>query len=133
MIYLKAIDLTVVAERAVGNPVVVRDWGLLEAAAARPQASAYGQDAYPTLDEKAAALLHSLARNHALVDGNKRLALAGLIAFYGINGRRLTLTNDDAYVLVTAVAEGILDEVPKIAEVRAATEPRRRRPRAVPE
>ncbi|MGH3305655.1 MAG: type II toxin-antitoxin system death-on-curing family toxin [Streptosporangiaceae bacterium] len=66
----------------------------MESALARPQATAFRADAYPDLDGKAAALLHSLASNHALVDGNKRLALAGAIAFCGINGRRLTLTND---------------------------------------
>jgi death-on-curing protein len=60
-------------------------------------------------------LLHSLARNHALIDGNKRLALAGVIAFYGVNGRRLILTNDEAYQLVMAVAEGQLDSVEDIA------------------
>ena len=59
--------------------------------------------------------MHSLARNHALVDGNKRIALAGLIAFYGVNGRRLTLTNDEAYDLVSAVATGELDHVADIA------------------
>jgi death-on-curing protein len=122
MIYLATIDLTWVAERVLGRHFVVRDWGLLEAAAARPRATAFGRDAYPTLDEKAAALLHSLARNRALVDGNKRLALGAVIAFYGINGRRLTLTNDAAYDLVIAVADGTLDEVTKIAEVlREAT------------
>ncbi len=93
--------------------------------AARPAASPFGEDAYPGLDEKAAALLHSLARNHALIDGNKRLALAGMIPFYGLNGRRLTLTNDEAYDLVMAVAEGRLDAVSDIAaRLRHATEPR---------
>jgi death-on-curing protein len=72
-------------------------------------------DAHPDLNTKAAALLHSIARNHALVDGNKRLALAGTIAFFGLNGRRLTLTNDEAYDLVMAVAEGRLDTVDAIA------------------
>lgn len=91
----------------------------------RPQATAFGADAYPDLDTKAAALLHSLARNHALVDGNKRLALAAVIAFYGLNGRRLTLTNDAAYELVMAVAAGHLDLVDDIAiTLRSATEPR---------
>src|SRR5207302_1076049 len=79
--------------------------------AARAETAAFGPDAYPTLDENAAALLHSLARNHALVDGNKRLALAGLLAFYGVNGRRLILTNDAAYELVMAIAAGDLDTV----------------------
>jgi death on curing protein len=78
------------------------------------------------LDEElqAAALLHSIARNHALIDGNKRLALAAVIAFYGLNGRRLTLANDEAYDLVMSVAEGRLDTVDVIAAVRAA-KPRR--------
>ena len=75
--------------------------------------------AYPSLDAKAAALLHSLARNHALIDGNKRLALAATIAFYGVNGRRLTLTNDEAYTLIVDVAAGKLDSVDDIAVVVA--------------
>ena len=90
-----------------------------------PQATAFGKDAYPDLDAKAAALLHSIARNHALIDGNKRLALAAVIAFYGLNGRRLTLTNDAAYDLVIAVASGQLDTVDEIAAaLRPATRPR---------
>ncbi len=125
MIYLTLAELLHVAERALETEPVVRDHGLLESALARPRASVFGRDAYPTIDEKAAALLHSLARNHALVDGNKRLALAVLIAFYGVNGRRLTLTNDDAYELVMNIASGALDAVGDIAAVlRAATAPR---------
>ena len=116
MIYLTLDELLHVAERTLGE-VLVRDHGLLESALARPQTSVFGSDAYPTVQEKAAALLHSLARNHALVDGNKRLALAGTIAFLGMNGWRLTLSNDEAYDLVMAVAAGELDEVPKIASM----------------
>ena len=125
MIYLTLPEVLHIAERALGSGFEVRDYGLLEAAAARPQATVSGEDAYPTLDEKAAALLHSLARNHALVDGNKRLALAGLISFYGVNGRRLTLTNDGAFELVMGVASGELGTVGEIAAaVRDATVPR---------
>jgi hypothetical protein len=70
-------------------------------------------------------LLQSLARNHALVDGNKGLALAAVIAFYGVNGRRLTLTNDEAYDLVIDVATGHLDSIETInVRLRNATEPR---------
>ena len=124
MIYLTMAELLHVAARVLGE-VQVRDHGLLESALARPQASVFGADAYPTLDEKAAALVHSLARNHALVDGKKRLALAGLIAFYGLNGRRLTLSNDQAHDLIIAIASGDLDEVPAIAErLASATEER---------
>lgn len=119
MIYLTLSDLLRIAERVIDGEVKVRDYGLLESALARPQASAFGQDAYPDLDRKAAALLHSLAGNHALIDGNKRLALGGLITFYGLNGRRLTLTNDAAYDLVMAVASGALDNVEDIARALA--------------
>jgi death on curing protein len=126
VIYLTLPELVYIAERATGGRVVIRDAGLLEAAAARPRATAFGADAYPDLDTKAAALLHSLARNHALVDGNKRLALGALIAFYGMNGRRLILTNDAAYDLVMQVAVGQLDSVSEIAAILVAgTRPHR--------
>ena len=72
--YLDLDDLLVIARAAIGEDVVVRDYGLLESALARPRASVFGQDAYSDLHLKATALLHSLARNHALIDGNKRLA-----------------------------------------------------------
>ncbi len=119
MIYLDLDDLVYVAQRTLESEPAIRDIGLLESALARPRASALGRDAYPTLHEKAAALLHSIARNHALVDGNKRLALAATIAFLGINGHVLTLTNDEAYDLVIAVAAGELDEVGQIGNVLA--------------
>ena len=126
MIYLTLTELLHVAERTLGPEVPVRDHGLLESALARPQATAFGRDAYATLEEKAGALLHSLARNHALVDGNKRLALAATIAFLGLNGYRLTLTNDEAYTLIIEVASGVVDDVADIAErIRKGTAPRR--------
>ncbi|MDN5892820.1 MAG: type II toxin-antitoxin system death-on-curing family toxin [Nocardioides sp.] len=118
-------ELLHVAERTLGGEVPVRDHGLLQSALARPRASVFGSDAYLTLEEKAAALLHSLARNHALVDGNKRLALAATIAFLGVNGRRLTLTNDEAYHLVMEVAAGQRHEVAELADtLRGSSEPR---------
>jgi death on curing protein len=126
VIYLTLPEVLHVAERTLGPGYTVRDYGLLEAALSRPQATAFGKDAYPDLDTKAGALLHSIARNHALIDGNKRLALAAIIAFYGLNGRRLTLTNDAAYNLVMSVAAGELDTVDAIAAVlQPATRPRR--------
>ena len=125
MIYLTLPELLHVAERVLGGEPPIRDIGLLEAAVARPRATAFGADAYPDLDAKAAALLHSVARNHALVDGNKRLALAAVIAFCGLNGHRLTLTNDAAYDLVIKVASGELDSVGDIAAIlTAATQSR---------
>jgi death-on-curing protein len=125
VIYLDVEDLLHIAERTLGN-VEGRDLGLLQSAAARPQASAFGEDAYPSILEKVAALIHSIARNHALVDGNKRLALAGGIAFLGINGLRLTMSNDGAYELIISIATGQLDDVHDIAELLSAqTEARR--------
>ena len=116
-------ELLYVAERTLGPDYAVRDYGLLEAAVARPQATVFGKDAYPDLDSKAAALLASVARNHAVIDGNKRLALTAIIAFYGLNGRRLTLTNEAAYDLVIAVAAGDRDCVNEIATVAATRHP----------
>lgn len=114
-IYLTLAELIHVAERVLGSEVPVRDPGLLQSGLARQHATAFGDDAYATFEEKAAALLHSPARNGALVDGNKRLTLSGTIAFLGVNGRRLTLTNDQAYELVMAVSAGDLDEIAEIA------------------
>jgi len=116
VIFLDVEDLLYIAERATGAPVEVRDIGLLESAAGRPRASAFGADAYQTVHDKAAARLHSIVRNHALVDGNKRLGLAAVIAFYGLNGRRLTMTNDEAYDFVVAVAAGEIDDVGQVAQ-----------------
>ncbi|MEU0296646.1 Fic family protein, partial [Streptomyces microflavus] len=72
MQYLNLPELLSLAQRL--GAAEVRDYGLLESALARPQASVFGQDAYPDVWQKAAALMESLARNHGLVDGNKRIA-----------------------------------------------------------
>ena len=124
MIFLSEEELLSIAGRVV-DEILVRDHGLLAAAVARPQASAFGEDAYPDLESKAAALMQSLVRNHPLIDGNKRLGLAATIAFLGVNGRRLTLSNDEAYDFVIEVATDRLADVGEIAAVlRAGSEPR---------
>lgn len=115
MIHLEFEDLLHIADRTLAGDVPIRDAGMLEAALARPQAMIFGKDAYPSLTEKAAALLHSLARDHPLIDGNKRLALAATFTYLGVNGLRLTLTDDEAYGLVMAVAAGEVDDVDVIA------------------
>jgi death on curing protein len=115
VIHLDLEDLLHIAARTLGE-FETRDMGLLESALARPRSTAFGTEIYSSVHAKAAALLHSVARNHALVDGDKRLALAATIAFYGLNGLRLTLSNDEAYDLVMAVAAGDLDDVAAIAE-----------------
>jgi death-on-curing protein len=124
VIFLDLESLLHIANRTLSADPAVRDYGLLEAALARPQASAFGDDAYPDIHQKAAALLHSLARNHALVDGNKRLALAATIAFLGMNGIRLPLSNDEAYDLVMSIATGAVEDVSNIAAaLQAGSEP----------
>lgn len=114
MIFLDPEDLLHVARRTLRD-VEIRDAGLLESAAARPRSTVFGEVAYASIHLKAASLLHSIGRNHPLVDGNKRLALAATIAFYGFNGLRLALSNDEAYELVMAVAAGVLDDVDSTA------------------
>jgi death on curing protein len=93
----------------------VRDPGLLSAALARPRATVFGEDAYPGLAGKAAAVMHSLVTSHALVDGNKRVGLAAALLFYGLNGVRLTATDDELFALTMAIAEGREDDVESIA------------------
>ncbi|MPY84435.1 MAG: type II toxin-antitoxin system death-on-curing family toxin [Actinophytocola sp.] len=115
MIHLEYGDLLHVADRTLAGDVAIRDAGMLQAALARPKATVFGKDAYPSITEKAAALLHSLARNHGLIDGNKRLALAATFTFLGVNGLRLTLTNDAAYDLVMEVAAGEVEDIGVIA------------------
>lgn len=105
--YLTVEDLLEVAAGVLAE-VSVRDLGLLAAAAGRPGASVLGRDAYPTLAEKAAALMHSLARNSALVDGNKRLAWAATRVFCLLNGTDLRYSVDDAETVVLAVTAGDL-------------------------
>ncbi|WP_442790597.1 type II toxin-antitoxin system death-on-curing family toxin [Nocardia sp. NBC_01329] len=114
--YLSAADLRAIAAD-VAPGFAVRDPGLLESAAARPRTTVFGVDAYPTIWEKAAALLHSVAKNHPLIDGNKRLAIAAAAIFLARNGVDIDgLDEDLAYDLMIAVATSELDEVPDIAE-----------------
>lgn len=103
--YLDVDDLVALAVTLLGEPPPIRDLGLLAAAAARPQASAFGDEAYPDLWTKAAALLHSVVKNHPLVDGNKRLGWLACAVFLDINGSDPTIaSNDDIYELVMHVA-----------------------------
>ena len=115
VLFLSADDIKGIAQRVIEPGVAIRDAGLLEAAAARPQATVGGAPAYGDLPTMAAALTHSLVCGHALVDGNKRLGLACLIVFLGMNGSRLSMTNDAAYELIHAIASGTLRDIAEIA------------------
>ena len=113
--YLDLEDLLEIAREAVGKDVAVRDYGLLQSALARPRASVFGHDAYPSLHLKAAALLHSLALNHALVDGNKRLAWTACRTFLAINAQWISAPEDERFNLVVAVAAGAMSDLDAIA------------------
>lgn len=114
--YLTVDDLLEVARRVVGGEVQIRDAGLLASAAARPKTTVFGQDAYPGIREKAAALMESLGRNHALIDGNKRLAWNATWLFLGLNDHMLRepLDEDSAEQFVVDVVTGKL-EISQIA------------------
>ena len=103
--YLDTEDLLELARRLFGEPPPLRDLGLLGAAAARPQASAFGEEAYPDVWTKAAALLHSVVNNHPLIDGNKRLGWLAAAVFLELNDAGVAAAGEDAvYDLVTALA-----------------------------
>ncbi|MFI9511443.1 type II toxin-antitoxin system death-on-curing family toxin [Nocardia sp. NPDC052566] len=118
MRFLEVDDVLEIAYRVTDGAAVVRDPGLLQAAVFRYRTTVFGEDAYPTVFDKAAALLESLARNNALVDGNKRTAWTAAVVFLGINGYRVTLDNAptlETYPFVIAVATGELDGIEEIA------------------
>jgi len=103
--YLELDDLIDLAGMLLGVPPPMRDIGLLGSAAARPQTSVFGEDAYPDLVTKAAALLQSIVNNHALVDGNKRLGWLATAVFLELNDVAATSAdNDDVYEFVLDVA-----------------------------
>ena len=105
--YLTAEDLVHLAVLLLGDPPPFRDMGLLGAAAARPQTTIFGADAYPDVWTKSAALLHSIVKNRPLADGNKRLGWLATAVFLDLNGvAAISAANDDVYDLVVGVAAG---------------------------
>ena len=112
--YLDLHDLTEIGETLIAD-FRIRDKGLLESAAMRPQTTVYGEDAYPLFEEKVASLVHSLARNHALIDGNKRIAWSAGRIFCLMNGRDLKMPIDDAEKMIIDIAKGDID----VAEIAA--------------
>lgn len=115
-------DLIDLARALLGDPPPIRDIGLLGSAVARPQTTVSGEDAYPDLFTKAAALLHSIVKNHALVDGNKRLGWLATAVFLDLNGVSVTvISNDDVYDLVIDVAANRADVEHIANELRRLT------------
>lgn len=120
--FLTLTDLLDIAKVVIGD-VSVRDIGLLESAVGRPQATVFGEPAYPDLFEQAAALVHSLARNHALVDGNKRLAWSAMRTMLLLNGSDVRYDVDSAEAFVLAIARGEMEVVAIAAWLRAREVP----------
>ena len=116
--YLDLEDLLGLVRALGAGPV--RDVGLLDSAAARPRSGAFGEDAYATLELKAAALLHSLVGNHTLVDGNKRLGWLATVVFLDLSGKAPDLDDDAAFTLVMDVAAGVVDVEGIAARLRVA-------------
>ena len=106
--YLTLDDVLALTARA---GFTIADYGLVESALARPPASVFGEDAYPTIHQKVAAMLQSLVTNHALAEGNKRTAWAATRLFYGLNDYRITATEDERFEVIIAVATRELDTV----------------------
>lgn len=115
--YLDLEDLLAAAEAALETRPVVRDLGILEAAAARPRATAFGEEVYRGVHLKAAALLHSIVTGHPLVDGNKRLGWIATRLFYRLNGLDVRASEQAAFELVVGIANGGVRDVDEIAQV----------------
>ncbi|CAN5396823.1 type II toxin-antitoxin system death-on-curing family toxin [soil metagenome] len=120
--YLTTDDILTINERFAG-PDQLRDFGLVDAAVARPQSSAFGEDAFATIHEKGAALLHSLARNHPFVTANKRTAWAATALFYMVNGFNLCADPGEVIGLTTDAAEGVLGVGEIAAELKGWAQP----------
>ena len=120
MNYLDLTDLVAVGKAVLPRPMEVRDWGLVESALARPAATVFGEEAYPSVFDKAAALLLSLVTNHPLVDGNKRVGFTAAALFLRKNGLVLRFEENEAYDFVISVADGSRREVADVAAVLAS-------------
>ena len=113
--YLELADILKLGQEIIPD-FKIRDLGLLESAVARPRTSVFGEDAYPTFADKVAALMHSIARNHALIDGNKRLAWSAARLFCLMNDLDIKMKQERAYELVMALASGQIE----LAELSAS-------------
>lgn len=117
MRYLTAEEIITIGRRVVSENLNVRDFGLVSSSAARPSTMAFGMDPYPTLLEKAAALLHSLTTSHPFTDGNKRVAFAATDVFLKLNGARFDPSmEEELFTAVLDVATHALDDVPAITK-----------------
>ncbi|MFC0429333.1 type II toxin-antitoxin system death-on-curing family toxin [Kutzneria buriramensis] len=112
---LTTADLLAIAHATMGGEALIRDEGLVDSAASRPRTTMFGEEAYPDLHLKAAALMHSVLRNHPLIDGNKRLAWVAARVFLALNGFDFRPDDDLATEFVLAAAAGESDDLDTVA------------------
>ena len=117
MNYLDITDIVAIGKHALPSPLEVRDWGLVESALARPRATVFGEDAYESVFDKAAALLLSLVTHHPFLDGNERVGFVAAVLFLKKNGITVAFEEDPAYDFVISVADGTVREVSDVAAV----------------
>jgi death-on-curing protein len=117
--YLTPAEIYDIAQEALGRKPDVRDRHLLRSAAARPMIQAFGQEAYPELLDKVAALMHALAAHHLFFDGNKRTATKAAVIFLNRNGLQPTWDAQEVYDFVLEIAQDKHD-VPAVAQWLAA-------------
>lgn len=123
MRYLTVDEIIRINDAELGSNSQLRDFGALESATLRPMTTVGGQDAYPTIHDKAAALLHSLARNHAFIDGNKRSAAIATVLFYRLNGWSFEAEQGELVGLIVDAAEGRLDVDDIAGLLKGSTKP----------
>ena len=122
--YLDVDEVIRLHGREVGEGVGLRDKNLLEGAVERPRQSAFGDDAYPTIESKAAALFESLVRNHPFIDGNKRIGVLASFVFLEINGFKVEATNDEVVETVLSLIVRDIDFDALVGRIRSWIRPR---------
>ena len=117
----KAIELHNFITEKTGGDNNIRELGLLESALSAPFATFGGEELYPSLEEKAARLCHSLITNHAFVDGNKRIAMFLMLVFLRVNGKPLKISTEEVERLGFALASGEMKYDPLLDFIKSHT------------
>lgn len=103
------VELAAFKKQAERVGFLVKDLGLLDSALSRPKTTLFGEDAYPALELKAAAMVESLILNRPMIDGNKRSSWFALNVFLELNGRQMAASQEEAFEYVFSVATKKLD------------------------
>jgi death-on-curing protein len=122
--YLTTDEVIGIALRYAGDHAIVRNRFFLESAVGQPTMTMFGEDLYPDLASKAAALWYSIDHNQPFMDGNKRTSIMSTVAFLDLNDHRYTLEDDELYDVAMRVATGSIKDAAALAVVlREVIEP----------